>query len=119
VNFSDRIPDDAPIAVVLIEQEGCGACEEFHPVFVGIAEPYATEGLPILRLEANTPDPTAQAFLAKHAVRATPTVLLVPRWAYAVKLEGPQPPLALRQALDWANNMHRVGTGQAPRWWQT
>lgn len=118
MKFMDRIPDDAPIAVILVEQEGCGACEEFHPLFTSVAEPYVAEGLPVLRLEANTPDPTAQAFLAKHDVRVTPTVLLVPRWAYAVKFAGPQTPMALKQAFDWANNVHRVGTGQAPRWWQ-
>lgn len=119
MNFVPEAPPDAPILVVLVEQEGCGACEEFHPLFESVAEPYAAAGLPVLRLEANTPDPTAQAFMAKHGVRATPTVLLVPRWAYAVKLEGPQTPIALKQALDWANNLHLVGTGQAPRWWQT
>lgn len=119
MNFVESIPPDAPIAVVLVEQEGCGACEEFHPLFVSVAAPYAEAGLPILRLEANTGDAVAQAFMAKHGVRATPTVLLVPRWAYAVKLEGPQTPHALKSAFDWANNVHLVGTGQAPRWWQT
>lgn len=118
MNFVESAPPDAPILVVLVEQEGCGSCEDFHPLFVSVAESYAAEGLPILRLEANTADPTAQAFLAKHDVRVTPTILLVPRWAYAVKLAGPQSQYELKQALDWANNVYRVGTGQAPRWWQ-
>lgn len=112
--FVDHLPEDAPIAVVLVEQEGCGSCEAFHPIFVEAATPYAEAGLPILRLDANSQDPTAQAFMAKHGVQATPTLLLVPRWAYAVKLEGEQDVASLRQALDWAQGLHQP----RPAWWQ-
>ena len=113
--FVDRIPDEAPVAVVLVEQEGCGACEEFHSVFVELATPYAEAGLPILRLDANSQDPTAQAFMARHGVQATPTLLLVPKYAYAIKLDGAQDAASVKQALDWANGLHQP---RAP-WWQS
>ena len=111
--FVDAIPPDAPVAIVLVEQDGCDACAEFHPVFVELATPYAEAGLPILRLDANSQDPMAQAFMAKHHVRATPTLLLVPKYAYGIRVEA-QDPASIKQALDWANGLHQP---RAP-WWQ-
>ncbi len=73
--FTTEIPRGAPVVVVLIEQEGCGACEEYHPIFVKMAAPWVARGLPVVRLNAATEVPDEIAFMDKHGVHATPTVI--------------------------------------------
>lgn len=73
--FVDRIPVGSPVVVALVTMEGCGACQEFMPTFTGIAESFAKRGLPIVHLDAATQDPATLAFLNKHGVEATPTVI--------------------------------------------
>lgn len=93
----------APIVVVLIEQEGCPACEQYHPIFQQTAMPYARAGLPFVQVDASTPDPEAQAWMALHGVTATPTVLVVQRFRGAIgKLEGVSTPVDTRRLLDTA-----------------
>lgn len=105
--FLDAIPDGAPVVVVLVEMEGCPACEEFHPTFLKTALPYAQRGLPIIRVDANTPDPVAQRWMNALRVEATPTLIAVAMKRGPVgRLEGSASPLAVSGVLNaaWVHN---------------
>lgn len=106
--FVDQIPPGAPIVVVLVEQQGCPACEEYHPVFEAAAAPYAREGLPIFRLDANSPDPVAQTWMTKHGVESTPTVIVASLYrGHIAKIEGNASAGETRQLLDVARAHNR------------
>lgn len=93
----------APVVVVLIAQEGCGACEQYHPVFMAAAEPYARAGLPFVQVDAGHADPEAQQWMAMMGVTATPTVLVVKRFRGVIgKLEGSSTLVDTRRILDTA-----------------
>ncbi len=101
---------EAPIVVVLIAQEGCPACEQYHPTFVKAATPYQARGLPFVLVDAATPNEEAQAWMALHGVTATPTVLVVQRYRGAIgRLEGVSTDVDTRRLLDLAlaNNVRR------------
>jgi hypothetical protein len=113
--FLPAIPPGAPVLVVLVEMDGCPACEEFHPVFVKTALPYAQRGLPIIRVDANTTDPVAQRWMNALRVEATPTLIAVAMRRGAASLAGPLPvgrlegsasPLAVSGVLNaaWVHN---------------
>lgn len=93
----------APVVVVLIVQEGCGACEQYHPIFMAAAAPYAKAGLPFVQVDAADPEPEAQTWMATMGVTATPTVLVVKRYRGIIaKLEGVSSPVETRRAFDTA-----------------
>ena len=105
--FLPAIPPGAPVLVVLVEMDGCPACEEFHPVFVKTALPYAQRGLPIIRVDANSPDPVAQRWMNALRVEATPTLIAVtPRRGAVGRLEGTANQLAISGVLNaaWIHN---------------
>jgi thiol-disulfide isomerase/thioredoxin len=105
--FLPAIPPGAPVIVVLVEMDGCPACEEFHPVFVKTAAPYAQRGLPIIRVDANSPDPVAQRWMNALRVEATPTLIAVTmRRGPVGRLEGTANPLAISGVLNaaWVHN---------------
>lgn len=108
--FSNRIPDGAPVIVVLVEQEGCGACAEYHPIFERVAVPYAQAGVPILRVDASDPDPNAQRFMDTHGVNSTPTVIVATIYRAALgRLEGVASEMDTRRLLDVARVHHQRG----------
>jgi thiol-disulfide isomerase/thioredoxin len=121
--FVEAIPYEAPVLVVLIEQDGCPACEEYHPTFVKAASWYAKNGLPILRMNLTTleEDAAENASLSKantwmneHGVDSTPTVIVTALYHGEVaKLEGVSSEGATRQILDiaWAHNRPKSS------WW--
>lgn len=75
--FVDQVPKGAPVVVVLVEQEGCPACEEYHPIFEKVAEQYGPAyGIPVMRINAATNDPETQRWMARHSVSGTPTVIV-------------------------------------------
>lgn len=87
--YVDEIPPNSPVIVVLIEQEGCGACAEYKPVFEKIAAPFAARGLPIYRIDAATSDANAQNFMDKNEVGGTPAVVAATlHRGQVAKLEG-------------------------------
>ena len=93
----------APIVVVYITQQGCGACEQYHPIFATAAGPYATAGLPFVQVDAANADPEAQQWMTKMGVTATPTVLVVKRFRGIIgRLEGVSDPVSTRRLLDTA-----------------
>lgn len=105
--YVENIPTGAPVLVVLVVQEGCGACDEYKPIFEKIAEPYAKRGLPIYKLDAGSEDPDAQAFMNRHGVESTPTVIAATLYRGPVaRLEGVSSEYETRQLLDvaWAHN---------------
>jgi thiol-disulfide isomerase/thioredoxin len=105
--YLDRIPDRAPVLVVLVVQAGCGACEEYEPVFEKIAAPYAKRGLPIIKLDAANPDANAQAFMDAHGVDGTPVVVAATLFRGPVdRIEGVATEVETRRLLDvaWAHN---------------
>lgn len=105
--FVPTVPPGAPVVVVLVEQDGCGACEEYHPTFVRVAQRYAAMGLPIVRIDANTEDAAAQAFMAGQGVDSTPTVIAATLYRGPVaKLEGVTTDIETRRLFDvaWAHN---------------
>ena len=105
--FATAVPDKSPVLVVYVEQEGCGACEEYLPIFEKMAAPYAQRGLPIIKLDAGSTDPDAQAFMNRHGVEATPTVIAATLYRGPVgRLEGVSTEVETRRLLDiaWAHN---------------
>jgi thiol-disulfide isomerase/thioredoxin len=106
--FVDQIPPGAPVLVVLVEQDGCPACEEYHPVFEQAAAPYAKDGLPIFRLDANSLDSDALAFMTKHGVESTPTVIVASLHRGPIaKIEGNASLIETRHLLDVARAHNR------------
>lgn len=94
---------EAPIVIVFIAQEGCGACEQYHPVFMQAAAPYARAGLPFVQVDAAHADVEAQNWMSLMGVTATPTVLVVKRYRGIIaKLEGASDPVSTRRLLDTA-----------------
>lgn len=105
--YVEQVPHAAPVLVVLVVQAGCGACDEYKPIFERIAEPYAKRGLPIYRLDAGSEDPNAVAFMNRHGVESTPTVIAATLYRGPVaRLEGVSTEIETRQLLDvaWAHN---------------
>lgn len=124
--FLDAPPDGAPVVVFLIEQEGCPACEEFHPVFVQTAELYANQGLPIVRVNAATEDAGWQQWMGMHGVKYTPTVIAVGYGRGVIaKIEGGGSPVEAQMLLARALMAQRMAAlpqpprpwWSAPRWW--
>lgn len=104
--FLPTIPPGAPVLVVLVEMDGCPACEEFHPTFVKTALPYAQRGLPIIRVDANSADPVTQRWMNAFRVEATPTLIAVTPHRAVGRLEGVAGPLAISGVLNaaWVHN---------------
>lgn len=105
--YVDQVPQRAPVLVVIIVQEGCGACDEYKPIFEKIAAPYAQRGLPIYKLDASSDDANAQAFMNRHRVENTPTVIAATLYRGPVaRLEGVSTEVETRQLFDvaWAHN---------------
>lgn len=87
--FLPEPPPGAPVVVFLIEQEGCGHCEDYHPIFVEVAKRYAAYGVPVVRVDAATDDQITQTWMARHRVEGTPTVIAATNWRGPVgKLDG-------------------------------
>ena len=109
--FMDQIPPGAPVLVVLVEQEGCPACEDFHPLFVKEATPFARRGLPIIRVNAAATDPVSQNFMETHGVQFTPTVLVVTYWRGPLaRIDGASTAVEVQRLLNvaWAHNRPRT-----------
>lgn len=93
----------APVVVVLVAQAGCGACEEYHPVFTAIAATYARAGLPFVQVDAADADVETQNWMSAMGVTSTPTVLVVKRYRGILgMLEGVSSPPDTRRLLDMA-----------------
>lgn len=93
----------APIVVVLIVQEGCGACEQYQPIFTAVAAPYAKRGLPFVQVDAANADADAEGWMSRVGVTSTPTVLVVRRNRGVIgRLEGTSTPADTRRLLDVA-----------------
>lgn len=63
---------DAPVVVLVVHQEGCGACEEYLPRFQRIADRYS-RCIPHLVVDANVYPEAADAL----KVDSTPTTLVL------------------------------------------
>lgn len=93
----------APVVVVLIAQEGCPACEQYHPIFMTAAPAYARAGIPFVQVDAATADAEVQQWMSMMGVAATPTVLVVKRYRGMIaRLEGASTPADTRRVLDVA-----------------
>lgn len=105
--FVDHIPSGAPVIIALVVMPGCGACEEYEPRFLQVAESYARRGLPIIKIDAMTEDPNTIAFMNKHAVNATPTVVAATLYRGPLaKIEGTATVSETRALFEtaWAHN---------------
>lgn len=105
--FTNVIPPRSPVVVVLIEQEGCGACEEYHPIFEQAAARYAQMGLPIIKMDAGTQDPESVRFMNVHGVQSTPTVIAATLFRGPVgRLEGVSTLAETQRMFEvaWAHN---------------
>lgn len=63
---------DAPVVVIVVHQQGCGACEEYLPRFQNIAAKYA-RCIPHLVVDANDYPEAADAL----KIASTPTTLVL------------------------------------------
>jgi thioredoxin-like negative regulator of GroEL len=105
--FVDEIPTGAPVVVVLAEQAGCEACEQYHPVFVRAAAAYARD-LPIYRLDVTRTDAMALLFMNTHGIESTPTVIIASFNRYPLgRLEGVVTETETRRLLDVARAHNR------------
>jgi thiol-disulfide isomerase/thioredoxin len=92
---------------------GCEACAEYHPIFEKVAAPYAAQGLPIVRLDAESTDPNDQKFMTSHGVEATPCVVVATLYRGALdKRDGVLTEIETRYLLDAA----RVAAARPPVW---
>lgn len=124
--FLDAPPDGAPVVVFLIEQEGCPACEEFHPIFAQVCSLYVSQGLPVVRVNAATEDEAWQQWMHAHRVQYTPTVLAVAQHRGVLgKIEGGGGPVEVQMLLTRALMADRQARmpkpprpwWAAPSWW--
>lgn len=100
--FSSEIPHGAPVIVVFVSMEGCGACEEYLPVFEQVAAHY-TGKVPMVHVDAMSEDPETVTWLDKNRVEATPTVIVASRYHGAIaRLEGVSSTFETRRVLDSA-----------------
>lgn len=109
--FTNQIPPGSPVIVALIEMDGCPACQEYHPVFERVAKSFADRGLPIVRIDAQTEDPASVAFMNKHGVQSTPTVIAATLHRGPVaRIEGAATEIETRHLFltAWAHNRPRV-----------
>lgn len=108
IMWRNAIPPNEPVIVMVVSQEGCGACEEYLPRFAAIAAPYAQQGLAIIHLDAADDRPEAQAWMDQVKVESTPTTYVLRhrgRGGGVWKLEGGVDDATIKQTLDFAQAM--------------
>lgn len=89
------------VLIAVFGMPGCGACEDFIPMFTDLVEkrgrpfhvyvpgePIPRGSIPILIYDVASPDQTIQDFANQYAISATPSVLVLRRGQGALKIEG-------------------------------
>ena len=111
---------NARVVVVVFAMKGCGACEEYAPRFERYVDHFRTNGvpfvwntmkpapgqIPVLLLDAASPDESIQAFADKLKISATPTTCVMTKFN-TTKVEGALPNDEIHRILDHAMTMNR------------
>jgi thiol-disulfide isomerase/thioredoxin len=101
------IPQDARAVVIVVSQDGCGACEDYLPRFTKLAAPYAAT-LPMIHLDAADMRPEAQAWMDQVKVESTPSTYVLRHNSIGGgvwRLEGSQDDATIEQTLKFASKL--------------
>lgn len=104
MQWRNDIPVDARAIVMVVSQDGCGACEDYLPRFEKVAAPYSA-AIPIIKLDAADERPEAQQLMDQVKTESTPTTYVLRHNSLGGgvwRIEGSQDENTIRQLLEWA-----------------
>jgi thiol-disulfide isomerase/thioredoxin len=99
------------VVIVLFVMEGCGACEQFKPIFEAGIQRQRARGIhiPVHEVDISMQDAQVQQLADRLQIKATPTLAILRRGPGAYKVEGPLNRFELADVLAVAERVYRQG----------